>query len=86
MVLSRRHANSDSSVSGQLSTSVEGGFLQPWEVTSGGAGWTLSPEVDAQHRLSKAGLAQAGLSSINCSALSASEGAEEIWFCVYKHV
>lgn len=69
-------------MSGQLSTSVEGGCLQPWEATSGGAGWTLSPEVDAQPRLSKAGLAQAGMSSINWSALAASEGAEEIWFCV----
>lgn len=60
--------------------------MQPWEVTSGGAGWTLSPEVDAQQRFSKAGLAPADLSSINCSALAASEEAEEIWFCVYKRV
>lgn len=60
--------------------------MQPWEATSGGAEWTLSPEVGAQHRLSKAGLAQADLSSINCSALAASEGAEEIWFCLYKCV
>lgn len=46
--------------------------------------WTLSPEVDAQHQVSNGGLDLANLSSINCSALLASEGAVEICFCVYK--